>query len=196
MTQRLPSLRAVVIFVAAGRTLSFTAAAKAVNLTPSAVSRRIRDLERELGTALFRRFSRRLELTAAGARYLQGVSPAIDPYRARAIQPRRRGTTPWLGTAILRQSVALPRLAHSRPGRTSTCRSRPERADRPDRRALRCRHPLRQRTLAWPCGRTPVQGAVFPVAAPGPLPRGSPPRPPPSTRTTCSTSRRRPPVAE
>lgn len=44
---RLPSLRAVAIFVAAGRALSFTEAAKAVNLTPSAVSRRIRDLERE-----------------------------------------------------------------------------------------------------------------------------------------------------
>jgi len=47
MMSRLPSLRAVAIFVAAGRALSFTEAAKAVNLTPSAVSRRIRDLERE-----------------------------------------------------------------------------------------------------------------------------------------------------
>jgi hypothetical protein len=41
---RLPSLRAIEIFVAAGRALSFAAAAHAVNLTPSAVSRRIRDL--------------------------------------------------------------------------------------------------------------------------------------------------------
>ena len=78
MPSRLPSLRAVAIFVAAGRALSFTAAAKTVNLTPSAVSRRIRALERELGTALFRRFNRRLELTAAGARYLAGVGQSID----------------------------------------------------------------------------------------------------------------------
>src|SRR5260370_19544804 len=78
MTSRLPSLRAVAIFVAAGRALSFTAAAKTVNLTPSAVSRRIRDLERELGTALFRRFNRRPELTPAGARYLAGGSPGIE----------------------------------------------------------------------------------------------------------------------
>jgi predicted transcriptional regulator len=42
VTSRLPSLRAVAIFVAAGRALSFTEAAKAVHLTPSAVSRRIR----------------------------------------------------------------------------------------------------------------------------------------------------------
>ena len=60
MTARLPSLRAVAVFVAAGRTLSFTAAAKALHLSPSAVSRRVRDLERELGVALFRRFNRRL----------------------------------------------------------------------------------------------------------------------------------------
>src|SRR5260370_14922569 len=76
MTSRLPSLRAVAIFVAAGRALSFTAAAKTVNLTPSAVSRRIRDLERELRTALFRPFNRRPQLTPARARYLAGVSPA------------------------------------------------------------------------------------------------------------------------
>jgi Bacterial regulatory helix-turn-helix protein, lysR family len=91
MTSRLPSLRAVAIFVAAGRALSFTAAAKTVNLTPSAVSRRIGDLERELGTVLFRRFNRRLELTPAGARYLETVGPAIDLIEhASAAKPAER----------------------------------------------------------------------------------------------------------
>jgi hypothetical protein len=53
---RTPSLRAVTVFVEAGRALSFSAAARTLHLTPSAVSRRIRELERELGVALFRRF--------------------------------------------------------------------------------------------------------------------------------------------
>jgi LysR family glycine cleavage system transcriptional activator len=114
MTSRLPSLRAVAIFVAAGRTLSFTEAAKTVNLTPSAVSRRIRDLERELGTALFRRFNRRLELTPAGARYLAGVSQAIEliERESDAIRPRRRGAT--LRLSVLQSFASLwllPKLA-------------------------------------------------------------------------------------
>ena len=111
---RLPSLRAVAIFVAAGRALSFTAAAKTVHLTPSGVSRRISELERELGVILFRRLNRRLELTAAGARYLETAGQAIDLIEraSEAIRPSRR-------KAILRLSVLqsfaslwlLPRLA-------------------------------------------------------------------------------------
>ena len=74
---RAPSLRSVAVFVAAGRALSFTAAARTLGLTPSAVSRRIADLEHELGVALFRRFNRRIELTA------DGESPSV---RAAAVK--------------------------------------------------------------------------------------------------------------
>lgn len=114
MAQRLPSLRAVAIFVAAGRALSFNDAAKAMNLSPSAVSRRIRDLELELGTSLFRRFNRRLELTPAGARYLEAVGQAIDliERESEAIRPRRRG--PTLRLSVLQSFASLwllPRLA-------------------------------------------------------------------------------------
>jgi len=95
MTSRLPSLRAVAVFVAAGRALSFTEAAKAVNLTPSGVSRRVSDLEHELGVALFRRFNRRLELTDAGTRLLVAASQAIDliARESEAIRPRRADMT-------------------------------------------------------------------------------------------------------
>jgi LysR family glycine cleavage system transcriptional activator len=75
---RTPSLRSVAVFVAAGRALSFVAAASALGLTPSAVSRRVANLEQELGVALFRRFNRRIELTAAGTRYLEAVGRALD----------------------------------------------------------------------------------------------------------------------
>jgi LysR family glycine cleavage system transcriptional activator len=112
--QRLPSLRAVEIFVAAGRALSFGAAAQAVNLTPSAVSRRIRDLEHELGTPLFHRFNRRVELTSSGARFLDVAGRAIDliERECAVLRPRRDGGT--LRISVL-QSLAstwfLPRLA-------------------------------------------------------------------------------------
>jgi LysR family transcriptional regulator, glycine cleavage system transcriptional activator len=108
MKSRLPPLRAVEIFVVAGRALSFTTAAKTVNLTPSAVSRRMRDLERDLGTRLFRRFNRRLELTAAGTRYLDAASRAIEliERESDAIRPRRAGTT--LRLSVL-QSLATIR---------------------------------------------------------------------------------------
>jgi LysR family glycine cleavage system transcriptional activator len=88
---RLPSLRAVEIFVAAGRALSFATAAQSVNLTPSAVSRRIQGLERELGTPLFRRFNRRIELTPAGIRFLDAAGRAIDliEHESAAVRPQR-----------------------------------------------------------------------------------------------------------
>jgi LysR family transcriptional regulator, glycine cleavage system transcriptional activator len=118
--QRLPSLRAVEIFVAAGRALSFAAAAEAVNLTPSAVSRRIRDLERELGTPLFNRFNRRVELTSSGVRFLDVAGCAIDliERECAALRPRHDGG--MLRISVL-QSLAstwlLPRLAALRQRR-------------------------------------------------------------------------------
>ena len=60
------SLRAVETFVVAARALSLTLAARQLGLTTSAVSRRISDLEVELGVDLFHRHNRRIELTTAG----------------------------------------------------------------------------------------------------------------------------------
>src|SRR3979411_2848786 len=107
MTSRLPSLRAIAIFVAAGPALSFNEAAKAMNLSPSAVSRHIRDLEIELGTALFRRFNRRLELTPAGVRYLEAVGRALDVIERESgpTRPRRRAAT--LRVSVLQSFASL-----------------------------------------------------------------------------------------
>jgi LysR family glycine cleavage system transcriptional activator len=113
MTSRLPPLRAIEIFVVAGRSLSFTDAAKAVNLTPSAVSRRMRALEAELGTALFHRFNRRLELTAVGARYLEAMSRAIDliQQESDSLRPHRPEKVLRLSTVPLLGAWLMPRLA-------------------------------------------------------------------------------------
>lgn len=110
---RLPSLRAVEIFVAAGRTLSFAAAAKEVSLTPSAVSRRIQNLERELGVPLFTRFNRRVELTVAGVRFLDAAGRAIDliEQESASLRPRRqRGVLRLSTLQSLTCAWLLPRL--------------------------------------------------------------------------------------
>jgi LysR family glycine cleavage system transcriptional activator len=54
------------VFEAAARHLSFTEAARELCVSQTAVSHRIKALETELGTALFRRIKRRVELTEEG----------------------------------------------------------------------------------------------------------------------------------
>lgn len=59
-------LRQLAHFVAVTRQGSFTEAAREVHIVQSALSASIRQLERELGTALFDRTTRRVRLTPAG----------------------------------------------------------------------------------------------------------------------------------
>lgn len=61
-------------FLAVASGGSFAAAAKALRLTPSAVSRSIARLEARLGTILFRRTTRSLALTAEGSAYRDRMS--------------------------------------------------------------------------------------------------------------------------
>ncbi len=70
----MPPLQSLRVFEAAARHLSFKHAAEELHVTPAAVSQQIKSLENHLGTPLFRRLTRALELTEAGARLLPGVS--------------------------------------------------------------------------------------------------------------------------
>lgn len=63
---QLPSLAGLEAFEAAARHGSFTAAARELHVTQSAVSHRIRALEEQLGMSLFVRVGRRIELTDGG----------------------------------------------------------------------------------------------------------------------------------
>ena len=74
----LPSLLDLEAFDAAARHGSFAAAAAELNLTPSAISHRVKSLERQLGVALFHRYARRIELTEHGSSYLPSVRQAFD----------------------------------------------------------------------------------------------------------------------
>lgn len=81
MAERLPSLKSLEVFVHAGKGLSFGQTARAMGLSPSAVSRRIRALEQELGLALFVRHGKSVSLTPGGAQYLTELSPAFAAIR-------------------------------------------------------------------------------------------------------------------
>lgn len=67
--QNIPNLNLLRIFEAAGRHLSFKAAAEELFVTPSAVSQQVKALEEQLGVALFLRKNRALEFTAIGKGY-------------------------------------------------------------------------------------------------------------------------------
>lgn len=78
MTTRLPPLNALRAFDAASRHMSFQRAAEELNVTPSALSFQIRQLEGFLDIALFDRLNRRVVLTEAGARFAPFVQDAFE----------------------------------------------------------------------------------------------------------------------
>ena len=78
MRRQLPPLLALRVFEVTGRHLSFSRAALELHVTQGAVSRQIKILETHLHAALFRRLTRKVELTEFGARYLTAVSSALD----------------------------------------------------------------------------------------------------------------------
>lgn len=77
MSVRLPPLRSLRAFEAAGRLLSFSAAATELGVTPGAVSHQIRALEEHLGARLFERQHREVVLTVQGQAYLRSISDAF-----------------------------------------------------------------------------------------------------------------------
>jgi NitT/TauT family transport system substrate-binding protein len=66
------------VFLEVARCLSFTEASDALNLTQPAVSAKIKSLESELGTSLFHRLGRRIELTEVGNYLLEEGKYLVD----------------------------------------------------------------------------------------------------------------------
>lgn len=75
LNYELRHLRYVITAAEAG---SFRAAARALNIQESAISRRIRDLEDEIGAALFIRSHQGVKLTYAGQRFVCRARIALD----------------------------------------------------------------------------------------------------------------------
>jgi LysR family glycine cleavage system transcriptional activator len=100
MARRLPSLNALKAFEAAARHESFTAAAVELFVTHAAVSRHIRDLEEWLGTELFIRTGRGVELTDAGRRYGGRLTPLFDAAAEATREAAAQGTVRTLDVSV------------------------------------------------------------------------------------------------
>ncbi|MDX3906898.1 MAG: LysR family transcriptional regulator [Pigmentiphaga sp.] len=101
---------------------SIRQAAERLHVAPSAVNRRIQDLEEELGTPIFERLPRGMRLTAAGelfVSYIRSRNAELDSVRSQIeeLKGRRRGTvrivaSQALAPAYMPGAVASFRRAH------------------------------------------------------------------------------------
>lgn len=113
MPRELPPLNALRSFEAAARLESATRAAAELHVTHGAVSRQIRALEAELGTALFAREGRGLTLTPAGRQLRDAASGALDLLREGCNQVRRDAVSAPLVLGLSGSVLArwlIPRL--------------------------------------------------------------------------------------
>jgi len=105
-SRRLPSLLGVEAFVAVGRAQSFSRAAENLNLTVSALSKRVTSLEAILGEALFIRKGQSLGFTPRGMSLFAELSPLVDEL-ARILAPP---VTREPGLIVLNLPVSLAAL--------------------------------------------------------------------------------------
>ncbi len=112
MSSLLP-LNGLRTFEAAARHLNFSRAADELNVTPSAVSHQIKELESLLGVILFDRLHRGLALTSAGELLLPGVRTGLGAFTQAVDGVRKRFQSSAL-TVSVPPSVAMkwlvPRL--------------------------------------------------------------------------------------
>lgn len=113
MRRSLPSLNGLRAFEAAARHLSFTDAAKELNVTQAAISHQVRSLEDRLGLKLFIRRNRELLLSESGQSYLPGVRAAFDQLHEatdRLLAKDAKGPVTVTTTASFATKWLVPRL--------------------------------------------------------------------------------------
>lgn len=113
MAIRPPSLNRLRAFESAARLGSFAAAAAELNVTPAAVSQKVRLLEGNLGFKLFRRHANNLELTEQGRAYQPGLHDAFETIAQLTDQVRAMRAGPVLTVGVapaLALHWLIPRL--------------------------------------------------------------------------------------
>jgi DNA-binding transcriptional LysR family regulator len=110
---RLPSIEGLRAFEASARLGSFERAAEELDLSASAVAKRIATVEALLGAALFQRQTKPLQLTPTGREYLQQVNAALQllagmPQHRRQAQRRERLRV--LAPPTFARQILVPRL--------------------------------------------------------------------------------------
>jgi len=113
------SLDSIRMFLAVAEAHSFTAAAQALEVTPTAVSKAIRIMEANHGVALFQRTTRSVALTEAGltlygrlavaAEQIDEAFNAMNAYRDRPMGTLRVTAPRALGAIVLKRLVATLR---------------------------------------------------------------------------------------
>lgn len=95
-------LNDTLVFDCVVRLGSFTAAAHALQIPKTTVSRRVRELEQAIGVQLLRRTTRQLSLTEAGAVYYEQCKTIADTleHAERAVHQLRDGPRGWLRVAV------------------------------------------------------------------------------------------------
>lgn len=111
MQNQPPSVQALQAFEAAARLLSFQAAAMELNVTASAISHRIRNLETYCGKALFVRTARQVNLTPYGRDILEQVNSILVrisklPDKRRSLDRLKVGAP-----SLFFNELLLPRLS-------------------------------------------------------------------------------------
>lgn len=115
MAHRPPSLNRLRAFESAARLGSFAAAAAELNVTPAAVSQKVRLLETSLGFKLFRRHANNLELTDQGRAYQPGLQDAFGAIARLTEQVRAMRAGPVLTVGVA-PALALHWLIPRLPG--------------------------------------------------------------------------------
>jgi DNA-binding transcriptional LysR family regulator len=104
-------LNGMAVFVAVADAKGFTAAARRLGVSASAVSQSVRKLEGQLGVTLVRRTSRSVHLTEAGARLYGSVRPALAEVRAAIAAVGELSDAPHGTLRLLVGTTADPVLA-------------------------------------------------------------------------------------
>jgi DNA-binding transcriptional LysR family regulator len=103
-------------FVAVARERSFTAAAARLNVSQSALSHTIRELEERLGVRLLTRTTRSVSPSEAGDRLLRNIGPRLDEIESevaavRELRDKPAGTIRITATEFAIDTLLLPKLA-------------------------------------------------------------------------------------
>ena len=111
--RQLPPLNPLMAFEAAARHLSFTKAAKELNVTQGAISRQVHALEAFFGAPLFDRRGRGIDLAASAKSYGAAVIHAFEELRAATnayAMTSERSTLTLKGYALLLHRWLMPKL--------------------------------------------------------------------------------------
>lgn len=119
---QLADLNSLIVFAKVAEALSFTEAARRLEMPVSTVSRRIADLEKQLAVQLLERSTRTLRLTAIGHEVLdyarraaeanEGVEHVVSNQRAEVSGLIRLAAPPSISNSVLAPTIAAFRQVH------------------------------------------------------------------------------------